>query len=57
MEGKINVSEYTRDLLEMNDTNTYSFEENKEIFVKSAGKSYMSYFLNYESNNKEDDLA
>ena len=46
-EGKINVSERTRELLEMDETSTFTFEENKEIYVKSARRSFMSYFLNY----------
>lgn len=46
--GKINVSEDTKKLLEENETCNYTFIENKEITVKSTGKSLMSYFLNYE---------
>lgn len=49
-EGRINVSERTRTLLEANETCTFTFEENKEIYVKSAGRGFMSYFLNYDND-------
>lgn len=49
--GKINVSEVTRKLLEQNETCNYSFVENKEIFVKGTKgdeQVYMSYFLGFD---------
>ena len=46
--GKINVSAKTKELLEQNETCNYTFTENKDIYIKSSGTSYMSYFLGFD---------
>ncbi len=48
VEGKINVSETTKAMLESNEACNYSFTENKQIYVKSSPRKYMSYFLNFD---------
>lgn len=47
-EGKINVSEQTRKLLELNENSHYTFTENKEIYIKSSNTKYKSFFLNFD---------
>lgn len=47
-EGKINVSEQTKKLLESNENCNYTFSENKSIHVKSSNTTYQSFFLNFD---------
>lgn len=47
--GKINVSSRTKDLLEDLELINYTFEENKKIYIKSAGGDIQSYFIKMTS--------
>lgn len=52
-EGRINVSERTKDLLEELETINYTFEENKRIWIEPLGKDIPSYFLNYSEEERD----
>jgi class 3 adenylate cyclase len=52
-QGRINVSAKTKALLEDLETANYSFEENKKIFIKSAGYEVQSYFINLQTDEEE----
>ena len=51
--GRINISEVTKQLLDELDSTNYTFERNKEIEVKLLNRKFMSYFINYHTDERQ----
>lgn len=47
VEGQINISERTKNLLEELETVNYTFEEHKKIYIKSTDEEIQSYLVRY----------
>lgn len=54
--GKICVSEKTRKLLEDSEICDYTFEEHKDIEIKSMGTHIKAYFVNFQVNDDESQM-